>query len=117
MRKRYDYQKLTQPGNRQGVGRIFTQSIQGDEEMKTVTLTVCDESKFHLLINFLKEISFVRIKEAMSPDPADTVKTMKNLPESVLHPVMAENFRTFSRDELHDRQSFHLYEYFGLRFP
>lgn len=46
----------------------------------------------------------IRIKEVMSPAPADTVKKMKKLPESVLHPVTAKKFRTFSRDELHDKQ-------------
>ena len=40
----------------------------------------------------------IRVKKAMSPDPADTVKKMNKLPESVLRPMTAENFRTFSKD-------------------
>jgi len=75
--------------------------------MKTVTLTVCDESKFNLLISFLKEISFVRIKEAVHPSPVDTVKKMNRLPEAILHPATVKNLKTFSREELHDRKSFH----------
>lgn len=73
--------------------------------MKTVVLTVNDDSKVHLLVSFLREIRFVRIEDEMSS--VSKIKKMSSLPQSVLHPVTAENFKIFSRDELHDRQSFH----------
>ena len=71
--------------------------------MKRVVLTVADEAKFHILINFLREIQFVRIEE----EAAGAVRKMTRLPQATLHPVTAENFTMFSRDELHERESFH----------
>jgi hypothetical protein len=68
--------------------------------MKTITLTVSDDSKFMLLVNLLRELHFVSID---NEPPADRIKTMRRLPQSVLRPVRAEQFKMFSRDELHAR--------------
>jgi len=73
--------------------------------MKTVVLSINDDSKFHLLVSFLREIRFVKIEDEISP--VSKIRIMSRLPQSVLHPVKAINFRMFSRDELHDRQSVH----------
>ncbi|VFM95414.1 MAG: hypothetical protein BECKG1743D_GA0114223_100768 [Candidatus Kentron sp. G] len=73
--------------------------------MKTVVLTVNDDSKFHLLANFLQEVRFIEMEAEIACD--GEIKKIGKLPRSVLHPVKAENFGTFSRDDLHDRQSFH----------
>ena len=81
------------------------QSEKKDIQMKTVLLTINDDSKFHLLVSFLREIWFVRIED--EPAPVGKIRKMSRLPQSVLHPVKAENFRMFGRDELYDRQSFH----------
>jgi hypothetical protein len=68
--------------------------------MKTITLTVSDDSKFMLLVNLLRELHFVSID---NEPPADKIKTMRRLPQSVLRPARAEQFKMFSRDELHAR--------------
>nr|VFK25821.1 MAG: hypothetical protein BECKMB1821G_GA0114241_101620 [Candidatus Kentron sp. MB]VFK27184.1 MAG: hypothetical protein BECKMB1821I_GA0114274_100271 [Candidatus Kentron sp. MB]VFK75083.1 MAG: hypothetical protein BECKMB1821H_GA0114242_101520 [Candidatus Kentron sp. MB] len=73
--------------------------------MKTVVLTVNDDSKFHLLVNFLREVQFIEMEDNIAS--VEEIKKIGKLPRSVLHPVKAENIKTFSRDELHDRQSFH----------
>ena len=73
--------------------------------MKQVVLSINDDSKFHLLVSFLREIRFVRIEDEAVP--VGKIRKMSRLPRSVLHPVKAENFRMFSRDELYDRQIFH----------
>ena len=80
-------------------------SEKKDIQMKTVVLSINDDSKFHLLVSFLREIRFVRIED--EPAPVGKIRKMSRLPPSVLHPVKAENFRMFGREELHDRQSFH----------
>jgi len=69
--------------------------------MKTLVLNVHDDSKLHLLAGLVRELQFVEIQDQASL-PAKTKKFGK-LPASVRHPVTAENFRMFSRDELHDR--------------
>ena len=51
--------------------------------MKRVVLTVTDEAKFHLLINFLREIQFVRIEDEASGG----VRKMTRLPRAMPHPV------------------------------
>lgn len=72
--------------------------------MKTIVIIVSDDTKFNLLVSFLREIQFINIDNEISP--VSESKKMSKLPQSVLHPVKAKNFRMFSRDELHDRQSF-----------
>ncbi len=73
--------------------------------MKTVMLHINDDSKFQLLVNFLKEIQFIQIEEYVSP--VSRIKKMTSLPKSVLHPVRVKDFRIYSRDELHDRKNFY----------
>ena len=68
--------------------------------MKTVTLTISDDSKFSILINLLRELRFVSIEEET---PVRKKKVMNRIPKSVLRPAKAENFKIFSRDELHVR--------------
>ncbi len=68
--------------------------------MKTVTLKISDDSKFNLLVSLLRELRFVSIEDE---NPTEKVKTMRRLPQSVLHPAKAEHFNMFSRDELHAR--------------
>jgi hypothetical protein len=70
------------------------------KSMKTLTLTVSDDSKFMLLVNLLRELHFVSIDNEPSDDK---IKTMRRLPQSVLRPARAEQFKMFSRDELHAR--------------
>jgi len=71
--------------------------------MKTVKIHITDDSKFQIVVSFLKEIQFIQIEESVLPD--SKIKKMKSLPQSVLHPIRAKRFRMFSRDELHDRKS------------
>ncbi len=73
--------------------------------MKQVTVTINDDSKFHLLIDFLNEIPFVEVAD--DPSPSDENKIMTHLPKSILSPVKAPNFKIYGRDELHARQSFY----------
>jgi len=73
--------------------------------MRTVTVHINDDSKFQLFVSFLKEIRFVRVEEVTSP--VSKIKKMTGLPRSVLHPVRAERFRMYSRDELYDRKNFY----------
>lgn len=68
--------------------------------MKTITLTISDDSKFMLLVSLLQELHFVSID---NETPADKIKTMRRLPQSVIRPARAEQFKMFSRDELHAR--------------
>ncbi len=68
--------------------------------MKTLTLTVSDDSKFMLLVSLLRELHFVSIDNETS---VNKIKTMRRLPQSVLRPARAEQFKMFSRDELHAR--------------
>ncbi len=69
--------------------------------MKEVVLRVKDDSKLKLLIEFLKEISFVEIENL--PKQKKTVKKNYNLPESILNPMTAEDFKIYSKDELNER--------------
>ncbi len=69
--------------------------------MKTMTIDVLDDSKFQLVLDFLKEIRFIRIETP--PSASSGVKTMKRLPSALLRPHTANTFRRFSREELHER--------------
>lgn len=66
--------------------------------MKTIVLNVIDDSKFNLLINFLQEFKFVWVV-----DEKPSIKKMEQIPNSILNPISVNNFKMFSRDELHDR--------------
>lgn len=69
--------------------------------MRTVMVHVNDDSKLQIILSFLKEIEFLQAEEFVSP--VRRIKRMTSLPHSVLHPVRVEEFRMFSRDELHER--------------
>nr|VFJ59697.1 MAG: hypothetical protein BECKFW1821A_GA0114235_109314 [Candidatus Kentron sp. FW] len=69
--------------------------------MRTVVLNIDDDAKFHLLVSLLRELPFVAIEDR-NPS-AGKNKKLGKLPASMLHPVTAENFRMFGKDELHDR--------------
>jgi len=69
--------------------------------MKEVLLRVKDDSKLKLLIDFLKEISFVEIENM--PKEKKAVNRKYSLPESILNPMTAEDFKIYSRDELNER--------------
>lgn len=68
--------------------------------MKQLILNVKDESKFDILMKFLKEINFV---EVQSEDGDKNLKVWGDIPESMLNPTKVGNFKMFSRDELYER--------------
>ncbi len=73
--------------------------------MKRIVIRINDESKYHLLTSLLEEIPFVKIEDAgVSKEDA---KRMTELPKSILNPIKINNFRKFSRDELHERKTLH----------
>jgi hypothetical protein len=73
--------------------------------MKTIQLHIRDETKTDLVIQFLQEIRWLHVEQ---PEPEENhVKTMHHLPESVLSPRRARNFRILTRDELHERENLH----------
>ncbi len=91
--------------NQRLVERLLQQGLkinllEQDTPMKTITLTVSDDSKFMLLVNLLRELHFVSID---NEPPANKIKIMRRLPHSVLCPARAEQFKMFSTDELHAR--------------
>lgn len=89
------------------MGMYCRQEILSAEgiQMRTIAITINDDSKFHLLVDFLREIRFVQIEDEVSS--ISKIKKMDRLPESVLYPVKAKKFRMFNREELYDRQNLH----------
>lgn len=69
--------------------------------MKKVVLNVLDDSKFHLLIDFLEEIRFIQIESPRFK--SNHFKKMNALPQSILHPRKVKTFTKFTRKELHAR--------------
>ncbi len=69
--------------------------------MRRVVLDIVDESKSELLINFLREVNFVKIEEDQSPLPR--IKKMQKLPQSMLSPTRVQHVTVFTREELHER--------------
>lgn len=68
--------------------------------MKHLILNIKDDSKLDIVINFLKEIDFIEIQQ----EPTDgMVKKWSQLPDLMLNPICADNFKGFSREELYDR--------------
>lgn len=66
--------------------------------MKTIVLSIEDDSKFHLLVSFLQEIRFVKIENEIFP--INKIKNMNSLPHLILHPIKVENCRMFSNQKL-----------------
>ncbi|MGD8399495.1 MAG: hypothetical protein PVH64_00950 [Bacillota bacterium] len=68
--------------------------------MKQLILNIKDDSKFDILMKFLREINFV---EVQNEDVDKDLKVWGELPESMLNPIKVDNFKMFGRDELYER--------------
>ncbi len=66
--------------------------------MKTIVLSIEDDSKFHLLVSFLQEIRFVKIENEIFP--INKIKRINRLSHSILHPIKVENCIMFSNQKL-----------------
>jgi hypothetical protein len=68
--------------------------------MKQLILNIKDDSKLDIVINFLKEINFIEIEREQT-DCA--VKKWDEIPDLMLNPIYADNFKMYSREDLYDR--------------
>jgi hypothetical protein len=68
--------------------------------MKQLIINIKDESKLDVVINFLKEVSFIEIEEEQINHMN---KKWHGIPELMLNPIYANDFKIFGREELYDR--------------